>query len=503
MSKSLFARLAEKFEPQSEIDRREFLRITLAAGAGLLISGNEAVWGKESKGEWGSRRILVIGAGFAGLACAHELLAAGCHVTLVEARNRVGGRVITLPNFVKGKNIEGGAEFIGTNHPAWLAYARHFGLELFEDPGDVDADSALFFDSHLLAEREAKALFDEMKIVKKQMTVDAVAVNEDEPWLSPNAGDLDQRNTASWLDSLSVSALCKKAFESQLQADNGVALKHQSYLGNLTQVKGGGLEKYWTESEIYRCRGGNERLAQKFAEQLQTRLKLNTPIGSIKTTDSKATVRTSGNEVIEADDVVLAIPPSVWSQIQFDPQLPDVLKPQMGTGVKYVTSVETKFWEAKRQNPDTSSDTMVSMTWDATAGQEGPGSALTAFSGGPAAAVCERLFARKGRAAYTQVLEKIFPSYASNVKNALFMDWPKIRWTMAGYSFPSPGEIIRLGPILHNGIGRLHFAGEHTCFKFVGYMEGALNSGASLARRLLNESGAVSSPTPSRSAGIN
>jgi monoamine oxidase len=398
---------------------------------------------------------------------------------------------------VKGKNIEGGAEFIGSNHPAWLAYANHFGLELFEDPGDIDADPALFFDGHLLAEREAKALFEEMNVLKKQMTADAVAVNEDKPWLSPDASNLDQRNTATWLESSSVSPLCKKVFESQFQADNGVVLKKQSYLGNLTQIKGGGLEKYWTESEVYRCRGGNERLAQKFAEQLHTRLKLKTPIRSIKVMDSKAIVRTSANEVIEGDDVVLAIPPSVWSRIQFDPQLPEVLKPQMGTGVKYITSVNTKFWETRKQNSDMISDTMVSMTWDATAGQKGPGTALTAFSGGPVVEVCERLFAREGRASYNRVLEQIFPDYTSNVKNALFMDWPKIPWTMAGYSFPAPGEITRIGPILHHGIGRLHFAGEHTCFKFVGYMEGALNSGASLAKRLLTKSGAASSQTGS------
>ena len=155
----------------------------------------------------------------------------------------------------------------------------------------------------------------------------------------------------------------------------------------------------------------------------------------------------------------------------------------MGTGVKYITSVKTNFWEAKRQNAETFSDSMVGMTWDATAGQKGPGTALTAFSGGPTVDVCERLFAREGRAAYNRALEKIFPGYTSNVENALFMDWPNIPWTMAGYSFPAPGEINRIGPILHDGIGRLYFAGEHTCFKFVGYMEGALNSGASVARR--------------------
>ena len=64
------------------------------------------------------------------------------------------------------------------------------------------------------------------------------------------------------------------------------------------------------------------------------------------------------------------------------------------------------------------------------------------------------------------------------------MDWPSDPLAQAAYSFPAPGQIMSQGPTLRHGIGRLHFAGEHTCYKFVGYMEGGLNSGASLARRL-------------------
>jgi monoamine oxidase len=65
------------------------------------------------------------------------------------------------------------------------------------------------------------------------------------------------------------------------------------------------------------------------------------------------------------------------------------------------------------------------------------------------------------------------------------MDWPAVPWTRASYSFAAPGEITTMGPILHQGIAnRLHFAGEHSCYKFAGYMEGALTSGVSIARRL-------------------
>ena len=421
MSKSLFASLAQRFEPRSDIERREFLKITLAAGASLLISGPATGRGSEQKSGGDSRKILIIGAGFAGLACAHELLQGGYNVTLFEARNRVGGRVMTLHNFVKGKDIEGGAEFIGSNHPAWLAYAKKFGLELFEAAEEADDNSAFFFDGQRLDVQRAKALYEEMKVVNARMTADARDINEDEPWLSANAIKFDQLDTATWLQGLDVSALCKRAFESEMQANNAVALKHQSYLGNLTQVKGGGLEKYWTESEVYRCRGGNERLAQKFAEILSGRLRLNMPIRSVKVTDSKASVKTLSGETIEADDVILAVPPSVWSRIRFEPDLPDTLKPQMGMAVKYVTRVKSNFWQAAGLSPNTSSDTMVSMTWDPTEGQTRSGDALSAFSGGPAASTCRSRFELEGKKAYKRLIEQLFPGYATNATASPFL----------------------------------------------------------------------------------
>ena len=71
------------------------------------------------------------------------------------------------------------------------------------------------------------------------------------------------------------------------------------------------------------------------------------------------------------------------------------------------------------------------------------------------------------------------------------MDWPGDAWTRASYSFPAPGQVTTMGPILREGVGRLHFAGEHACYAFVGYMEGALNAGTALARRLAQRDGVV------------
>src|SRR5689334_21479923 len=118
----IFSRLARRFQPDG-FNRRDFLKTTLAAAAGLLAGGTTFAAPKH-----GARKVIIVGAGFAGLACAHELRARGCEVTVLEARKRVGGRVLTFRDFVKGATIEGGGELIGSNHPAWMGYGKKFKL---------------------------------------------------------------------------------------------------------------------------------------------------------------------------------------------------------------------------------------------------------------------------------------------------------------------------------------------------------------------------------------
>src|SRR5262245_9236048 len=131
MARSIYARLMERYGPKNQgPTRREVLKATMAASAGLLISScksggrRTASLPKDSQ-----RRVIVVGGGFAGLAAAHELLAAGYKVHVYEARNRTGGRVLSMPDVVSGKVVEGGGEFIGSNHPTWAAYKKQFGFE--------------------------------------------------------------------------------------------------------------------------------------------------------------------------------------------------------------------------------------------------------------------------------------------------------------------------------------------------------------------------------------
>ena len=491
MAHSLFAVLRGRFgQPVDAPTRREFLRVSLATGGALLLSGPGAL---AAPGKPVGKSVVVIGAGFGGLAAAYELVAAGYKVTVVEARDRVGGRVLSFDRFVPGRYVEGGGELIGSNHPLWLAYAKKFGLDLVEI-GDSDGARPIVVDGKLLPDADAERLWDELDQASQLMNDDARAVVEDEPWKTPGAEALDRRSVAEWLAGIPASALAKAGFAAQLMADNGVAPDRQSWLGQLAQVKGGGVERYWTETEIYRCKGGNQQLAQRLAASLgAARVRTGLAVRMVTIDREKVTILCGDGSRLVADDAILAVPPSVWGKIRFAPPLPPALAPQMGSNVKYLMSLTNRFWIAHHLSPSSLDTGHAQITWEGTSGQDGDAPAeMVAFSGGPGADAMRAVPAGRRDAVFKADLERRYPTLGDAFVRGRFMNWPSAEWTLAGYSFPAPGQVTTVGPLLHDGIeGRLHFAGEHACYKFVGYMEGALNSGVSIARRLAVRDGAA------------
>ena len=490
MSRLLYARLNRRFGRRPDgLSRREMLKASLATAGSYMLSESGV---SHAQGTSSARRVVVIGAGFSGLACAYELAQAKYDVTVVEARNRLGGRVLSFSDFIKGRNVEGGAELIGSNHPTWVAYARQFHLEFLDVFEDKDAEAPIVIDGRRLSAEESEKLWKELEEPQARMSAVAEPVNADEPWKSHDAEALDRRSTAEWLAGLKLSDLCRKGFAAQLAANNGVELKNQSLLGNLTSVKGGGLEKYWTDSEVYRCKGGNQQLAMRLADAIGSgKIVLKLAAKEVSCTEKGAVVKCADGRTIECDDVVLSVPPNVWPKIQFSPDLPRALRPQMGSNVKYLAHLRKPVWKVKETAADSLTNGTVSMTWNGTDGQGGDDNVcLVAFSGGDAAERC-RSHASDADAFYKPELDKLYPEFSREFVASRFMNWPSDPWVMAAYSFPAPGQVTTVGPLMRQGQGRLHFCGEHTCYKFVGYMEGALNSGAALARRLAVRDGVV------------
>lgn len=499
MPRSLYARLKSRFgTPVSPEERRMFLKASLATGMAALLSGPAAGFaraaGRTGAG-WGGgqgKRVVVVGAGFAGLACAYELVSQGYDVSVVEARGRVGGRILSFADFIPGRNIEGGGELIGSNHPVWVAYAKKFGLEWLDVGEDKDMEFPIALDGKLLPFEDAGKLWEELEAAHTTMNAESEAIDADAPWTSPNAAELDKKTVRQWVEGLKISDLAKRLMDMEMASNNGVATDRQSYLGMLTAVKGGGGQAYWDESEVYRCKGGNQQLATRLAKELAGRVTLNLPVTSIAAKDKVLLVTCKDGRTLEADDVVLAVPPPTWKKIDTGGLIPASAAPQMGTNTKYLSHVKRRFWKDANVSQYALADGDVCQTWDGTDGQEGdePG-CMTVFAGGPAAERARNRTEAARTAQYGAELEVLYPGFGQNRVASRFMDWPGEQWTGAGYSFPAPGQVTTVGPVLAKAAagGRLHFAGEHCCYKFVGYMEGALSSGVSVAARLAKRDG--------------
>jgi monoamine oxidase len=260
----------------------------------------------------------------------------------------------------------------------------------------------------------------------------------------------------------------------------------------LTLIKGGGMDKYWTESEAFRCVGGAQQLTMKLVGQIGSgNISLRTPVVAVRAKENGMVVSTADGEPHECDDVVLAVPPSTWGKIHFFPELPEGLRPQMGMALKYLAAVKEAYWNKKTYSPSGYTDLEVSATWDATEKQGAGSAGLCAFSGGPAAEQARKVSPGDRDRRYGLILEALLPGYAENFVRGRFIDWPADPWVLGGYSFPAPGEVTSIGPVLREPYGQMHFAGEHNCIKFAGYMEGALTSGATVAREIAQRDGVL------------
>lgn len=480
--RSLYARLADRYAPERGIDRREMIRRSLAAAAGLLLSERLSPVFTRA----GGPRVVVIGAGFAGLSAAYELSRAGADVTVLEARNRIGGRVISFRDLVAGGTMEGGAELIGSNHAIWQQYRERFGLKLLDIVEQEDIEAPIVLGGRRLTRKESDQLWEEMDAALNLLNEDAVGVPDAfAAWTAPDAEALDRRSFGEWIAGLDASPLCKLALDVQMTSDNGVRSAWQSFLGNLAMIKGGGVEKYWTETERYHCSGGNQQLAEHLVSALgRERLHLREPAISVDVDGDRVVVKTA-RRTHEADYVIVAVPPLTWNRIAFTPPLHVSSLPQMGTNVKYLLALNSRPWSQPPVSPAMLTDGPINVTWWATEGQRIAGAGMVAFSGGPSADACRAWTPAERDANYARELGVVYRALPGAVAKRRFMDWPSDPLVKGSYSFPAPGEVTRLGPQLQQPLAnRVFLAGEHTCYAFVGYMEGALQSGARVAERI-------------------
>jgi monoamine oxidase len=516
--RSIFGRLHRRYGPKiTGIKRQRIVREKVRHEADLPAEGPQARNLLAMRG--GPRtRVAIVGAGLSGLMAGYAL-AGSCQVTVFEARDRFGGRVWSKPR--QGGLIEAGAELIGYNHPLWLKLARHFGLGLsvITQDGNFDAldlDMPLYLDGKKINEAKQEKIYREMDKAFKGMTRHSRKIDPHRPWLSENAEKLDGKSLSDWIADQDCSPLTRLAMEEQFSNDAGQPTSKQSYLANLAVVRGGALDEqpdaFFSQTETLRCSEGNHALAECLVEAIgkaSGEIRLSTPALSIDVREGDVALRVredsgphAGRESeVTADYVVLAIPPSLWpgsahEKIAVRPPLPADCYVSMGKAVKYISAVKRRFWITDGLAP-TAISNRFGVTWEGTDNQIAPvgeSAHLSLFAGGDVAQAALDQLASGGATAvhafYAAALGKVYKGYVSNLSQTPdFIDWPNDQWTAAGYSCPEPGQVCRAGPLLYKAFQkRLFFAGEHTCFAYFGYMEGALQSGRRAARAILRAS---------------
>jgi monoamine oxidase len=443
-----------------------------------------------------ARSVAVIGAGLAGLSAAFELRARGYEVSVFEASHRPGGRTWTKHGLVKSHPMERGAELIGSNHPLWIHYADLFHLH-FSAVKDYKT-APIVLGNNPLSKHATKALFHEMdKALDFISARSKTIIDAFRPWTDPSAAVLDAHNVLQFVRHANWSKRCRKAVVQQLEADNGVLAQNQSLLGLLAMVKGGGMERYWIDTEVYRCRRGAQALALAFAaalSALKSSIHCNLPVIGIDASGLKVKVQTN-SESVEFDDVILAVPPSAWLKISCLPaSLASLLggSPQMGKNTKTLMAFRHRFWKKQHHGPSSTQSGPIDETWETTEAYSNPEYGMVGFAGADHAAKLSKMSDPQAIAASTACLQRTYKGLQAQILRdksgnfrAEFVNWPTRDWAWASYSFPNCGDIMKWGPIFDVGFcGRLHFAGEHTCYAFTGYMEGALQSGYRLARKL-------------------
>ncbi|MFO0881568.1 MAG: NAD(P)/FAD-dependent oxidoreductase [Gemmataceae bacterium] len=472
--------------------RREILAAALTASGGVFLRDCCAAAPAKKKS-----RVVVIGAGLAGLACADELAFAGYDVTVIEARDRLAGRVISRTDLIKGKVVEGGGELVGPNQPTWMAYGKRFGFEFLplpDDPTDV-----VELNGKVLEKEKAQELYKEWRTALRKLNDLAERVPAYSPWEAPRATALDRQSLADWIARQDVSADCKAAMAVQMTAINGAVPAWQSLLMVLAMVKGGGLDKFWDETDTLHVKGGCQQLATRLAVSLRKRcgfgaVRLGRPVRAIRLRQHGTTiVELRDGSILEAEDVVLTAPASVWNRIDFDPALPTGLTMPLADNVKFLAVSKGRPWADAKRSVNALSNGAVQLTWETTAGQGDAGHhAVVAISGGPAADECRSWAPDQREVRYRDALNRFWPGYTRAYVSGELFNWLSDPFSRGSYSVAAPGQVTVAGPLLAKGVGgRLHFAGEHCCFAFLGWMEGALSSGVRLARKLAERDGLV------------
>ncbi|PVH71903.1 amine oxidase [Cadophora sp. DSE1049] len=451
---------------------------------------------------------IIVGAGLSGLASANRLVAAGKSVVVLEARDRVGGKVYdkTLSG---GGVIETGAEFIGPCQDRVRQIAIELGIKTFKTYASGQNvcyanGKRNFYDP----QTGNHAPLDEAALIQMASTVgslDTMAQGLDvtAPWKHHDAAVWDQMTLASWLDKsiphpdgravMDLTARSLLSAEpsdvSLLQALTYIARagseNTQGTLQRLISVEGGSQENRFT--------GGPQRIARGLADRLGEAVKLNSPVRTI--TRVHDVYHVSGETVsVRGRSVVLALSPPLAGRITYNPPLPasrDLLtqKMPMGSLGKVIAIYKTPFWRDEGLSGEAIGlhGVSVQTTFDSSP-EDGSHGAILGFLVGNAMRQFDGKTESEIQAAVVEDFVKYFGPKAREVEEWVIQRWDNEEFSRGGhFAICPPNVLTQYGPAITEQVGGIFFAGTEAAPYWSGFMEGAIRAGEIAADKICQQ----------------
>lgn len=436
---------------------------------------------------------IVIGAGFAGLKAASVLVARGKSVTVLEARDRVGGRVEA--GELCGRTIDRGAQWIGPGHDLLLAEARRFGMETYLQYADGKTILSLNGKKTEFKGNVPKMgpiSLVELAMLQSRWNKEMKTLPKGAPWTAPNAKEWDSQTLASWAQK-NLSTKTTRAFASLVpKGAYGAEAEQVSYLWLVEMLRSNGGLDYLMNVEggavDAKFKGGAHQIARHLAADLGERVVLSAPVRAVMQDESGVTVVTDKG-AFAADDVIVAMPPAICQRIDFGTGISArraSLQQRMPQGaiIKVHAAYREPFWRRKGYSGQiATNDSTLGLTMEDT--QENGPALLIGFIEGSKAYELSAMGGNERRAKVIDCLADMFGPEANDVIGYAEKDWVADEWARGYVGTMPPGLLTTFGEALRDPCGRVHWAGSETAEHWYGYMEGALMSGVRAAEEVL------------------
>jgi monoamine oxidase len=439
--------------------------------------------------------VAVIGGGLSGLRAARALADTGREVVVLEARDRVGGRLYNAM-LGDGVTVDLGGQWVGSDHVRVQRLAGELGIEIFPQHGDgrnlLDLGGKRRRYRGTIPRLGPRVLWD-IFIARRRFDRMARLVGAEAPWAAERATELDDETLAEWCERNVRTRDARELIGLAGRTVWGTGPEELSMLQVLFYVAAAGSFDKLIDTEggaqQDRLEGGAQLLPLGLAESLGDRVLLGTPVRRISQSDTGVVVAADGVEV-EAARAIVAAPPAIAARIELDPlppgrpELAEQLRP--GALTKCMALYEKPFWRADGLSGESVTDVgPVTLTFDSSP-RDGSAGVLLGFVGGPEARELAALPAAERRARVLTCFERLFGERAGRPLEYAEQTWAEEEWSGGGpTSNFGLGGWTGCGPALREPTGRVHWAGTETATIWSGYMEGALQAGDRVTAEIL------------------